>query len=122
MIIRRAEMMLFRLFLAGCLLVITGYTAVTILHHGWGLVPIFFGDLAALAWPGQFNLDFSCFLLLSGLWVAWRHGFSASGLALASVAVFGGMLFLSAYLLILSFRTGGDVRRMMLGDDRAQQA
>jgi hypothetical protein len=38
------------------------------------------------------------------------------------VAVFGGMLFLSAYLLILSFRTGGDVRRMMLGDDRAQQA
>ncbi len=111
-------MVLFRLFLGGCLLVIIGYTAVTIANHGMGLVPIFFGDMAAMAWPGQFNLDFSCFLLLSGLWVAWRHDFSAGGLAMAPVAVFGGMLFLSAYLLIISFRTGGDIRKILLGEAR----
>ena len=97
------------------------YTAPVLLAEP-NLFPAFFGAVSGGGWQGQFNLDFSCFLLLSGLWVAWRHGFSASGLALAPVAVFGGMLFLSAYLLILSFRTGGDVRRMMLGDDRAQQA
>ena len=114
-------MALFRVFLGCCLLVITAYTAVTIGNHGWGLVPIFFGDMAAMAWPGQFNLDFSGYLLLSGLWVAWRHGFSAGGLAMAPVAVFGGMLFLSAYLLIISFRTGGDMRAILLGAERARQ-
>lgn len=112
---------LFRLFLAACLLVISGYTAMTIVHHGWGLVPIFFGDLAVMAWPGQFNLDFSCFLLLSGIWVAWRHGFNAVGLLLAPVAMFGGMMFLSVYLLVISFTTGGDVRKLLLGETRAAQ-
>ncbi len=114
-------MALFRLFLAGCLLVITGYTAVTIANHGMNLVPVFFNDMAAMAWPGQFNLDFSCFLLLSGLWVAWRNGFNALGLLLAPVAMFGGMMFLSVYLLILSFTTGGDIRKILLGEARAVQ-
>jgi NADH:ubiquinone oxidoreductase subunit 2 (subunit N) len=114
-------MALFRMFLAGCLLVIIGYTAVTMANHGAGLIPVFFGDMAAMAWPGQFNLDFFTFLLLSGIWVAWRHHFSAAGLGLAVVAVLGGMMFLSAYLLIVSFRTGGDIRKIMLGETRAAQ-
>jgi hypothetical protein len=33
-------------------------------------------------------------------------------------AVFGGALFLSAYLLIESFRTRGDVRKLLLGVGR----
>jgi hypothetical protein len=98
------NMRLFRLFLAACFLSILAYTAVTIAHHGWNLVPVFFGDMRAMAWPGQFNYDFFTFLLLSGLWTAWRNDFSAAGLALAVVAIFGGMLFLSAYLLWLSYR------------------
>ena len=113
-------MTLLRLFLATCFLVILGYTSVTIANHGLGLLPIFFGDMAAMTWPGQFNLDFFCFLLLSGLWVAWRHGFGAAGVALGLVAVFGGMLFLSAYLLLQSYRTGGDVRALLLGEARAR--
>ena len=112
-------MTLFRLFLVAVFLTIVGYTAVTISNHGMDIVPIFFGDMAAMAWPGQFNLDFFCFLLLSGLWVSWRHQFSPAGLALGLVAVFGGMLFLSAYLLIVSLRTGGDIRAIMLGTSRA---
>ena len=59
-------------------------------------MPIFFGDMAKFTWPGQFNLDFTTFLMLSGLWVAWRHHFSASGLILGAIAVVGGMLFLVA--------------------------
>ena len=110
----------FRLFLATCFVVILAYTSVTIAHQGLGLLPIFFGDMAAMTWPGQFNLDFLCFLLLSGLWVAWRHGFGATGLALGLVAVFGGMLFLSAYLLIQSYRNGGDLTALLLGEARAR--
>ena len=83
------------------------------------LMPVFLGDIAAMAWPGQFNVDFTCFLALSAIWVAWRHQFSASGLALGVVAFFGGMLFLSIYLLVQTGRSGGDVKALLLGEARA---
>lgn len=112
-------MILFRLFLATCLVAIVGYTSVTISNHGWGLMPIFFGDMAEMAWPGQFNFDFFTMLLLSGLWVGWRNRFSAAGLFLSIAAILGGMLFLSIYLLFLTYRHGGDMRVVLLGADRA---
>lgn len=112
-------MTLFRLFLAACLVAILSYTSVTVAHHGLDLLPVFFGDMAAMAWPGQFNLDFFTMLLLSGLWVAWRHHFSAGGIALGLVAAFGGMLFLSLYLLVASFRARGDLLAVILGPYRA---
>jgi hypothetical protein len=82
------------------------------------LIPVFFGDMATMAWPGQFNADFMCLLLLSGLWVGWRHRFSTAGVVLGLVAVFGGALFVSAYLLIASYRARGDVRALLLGEAR----
>lgn len=112
-------MALFRLFLATCLVAIVAYTSVTIANHGWNLLPVFFGDMAEMGWPGQFNLDFMCCLALSALWVAWRHQFSAAGLGLAVVAFFGGMLFLSIYLLIHTSRTRGDMKVLLLGPGRA---
>ena len=78
-----------------CLIAILGYTSVTIADHGLNLLPVFFGDMAKMAWPGQFNLDFMTFLMLAGIWVSWRHQFSPAGLALGVIAVFGGMLFMS---------------------------
>lgn len=113
-------MTLFRLFLGICLIAIAGYTAVTISNHGFNLFPIFFGDLAAMGWPGQFNFDFMTFLALSALWVSWRHQFSAAGILLGVIAFNGGMLFLSAYLLILSYRHNGDVKALLLGEERAK--
>lgn len=110
----------FRLFLIICLVAIVSYTSLTIAHHGMGLLPVFFGDMAAMGWPGQFNLDFMCFLGLSAIWTAWRHHFSPAGLALGVLAFFGGMLFLSLYLLVQSSRCGGDVRVLLLGPDRAK--
>jgi hypothetical protein len=110
---------MFRLWLAASFAVLLAYTAVTIGAHGWNLLPIFFGDMARMAWPGQFNLDFFLFLLLSGLWVSWRHQFRPAGLALGLVALFGGMGFLTPYLLYQSFRTRGDIAALMLGDARA---
>jgi hypothetical protein len=97
---------------------LAGYTAVVVSRHGIGLLPVFFGDIATLAWPGQFNLDFLCFLILSALWTAWRHAFSATGLLLAVPALFGGAGFLLPYLLILTFREKGDLVRVLIGDRR----
>ncbi len=105
----------FQLLLIALWLVLVAYTGVVIARHGLDLLPIFFGDIARVAWPGQFNLDFLCFLVLSALWTAWRNGFSAGGLALALVAFFGGAGFLLPYLLWLTIRTRGDMRRVLLG-------
>lgn len=109
----------FRIFLVTIFAVIAVYTAVVVANHGMNLFPVFFGDMAKLNWPGQFNLDFFGFLLLSGIWMAWRNHFSAAGLVLGVFAVLGGMPLLSAYLLYLSIRTSGDVKVMLLGPERA---
>ena len=111
-------MTLFRLLLILIFTAIALYTALVIANHGLNLLPVFFGDMATFAWPGQFNLDFMCMLALSGLWVAWRHRFSGAGIALGVVAFFGGALFLSVYLLVESFRTQGNVAALLLGRQR----
>jgi hypothetical protein len=110
---------MFRIFLAVLFISLITYTAVTISNHGANLIPVFFGDILAMTWPGQFNFDFSGFLLLSGLWVSWRNNFSPAGLLLGIIAVFGGILFLSAYLLYLTYKTNGSIEKLMLGDKRA---
>lgn len=111
----------FRGLLALLLVAVVLYTGPVVAEHGlMSLLPTFFGDIAKMGWPGQFNLDFSGFLTLSALWTAWRNHFSASGLALAVVAFFGGIPFLTTYLLVLSFRSGGDIKVMLLGEQRAR--
>lgn len=112
-------MIAFRGFLFIFLAALLAYTAIVIANHGWNLLPVFFGDIAAMNWPGQFNLDFMGFLALSALWTAWRHHFSPTGLALAILAFFGGMGFLAIYLLLASLRARGDVAVLLLGPARA---
>jgi hypothetical protein len=105
----------FRILLIALCAILTGYTGVVIWNHGMGLFAVFFGDMAALGWPGQFNLDFMFMLTLSGLWVAWRHQFSAAGLVLGLLAFLGGSLFLTVYLCVLSWLTRGDMEQMLMG-------
>lgn len=112
-------MMAFRALLIAAWLVLAGYTVLVIGTHGMALLPLFFGDIAAMAWPGQFNLDFLCFLALSAIWTAWREAYSLKGLALGLVAFFGGAGFLLPYLLYLSLKTRGDIAAMLLGSTRA---
>ncbi len=112
-------MVLFRAFLIAAFCVIAGYTAIVIGAHGSDFIPLFNADIMAMTWRGQFNTDFSCFLLLSAIWVAWRHHFNPVGLVLAVVAFFGGMLFLSAYLLLASFAVRSDAAALLLGPRRA---
>ena len=76
--------------------------------------PAFFGAIAGGGWQGQFNLDFAFMLTLSGLFVSWRHRFTAAGLALGLLAFLGGAMFLSVYLFVQSFRCK-DVRTLLVG-------
>ncbi|WP_411291398.1 hypothetical protein [Sphingorhabdus sp.] len=112
-------MPLFRALLVAIILIVGVYTSITISSHGIGLYAVFFGDMAEMTWRGQFNLDFLCFLILSGVWVAWRHEFTATGLVLGFAAFNLGAPFLAGYLLVQSYRTNGNVPAMLLGEARA---
>ena len=105
-----------RVLLVAMLVTLVIYTGFAIVNDGPFFFAIAAGDVAALGWPGQFNLDFVCYLILSAIWVAWRHKFSMIGIGLGLIASVGGIIFLSIYLLIASYRANGDVREILLGE------
>ena len=111
-------MALFRIGLVAMLAILFVYTLFVGMAHGWNLIPPFFAEILAMTWQGQFNLDFAGFLLLSATWTLWRNHFSLPGMVLAVLAATGGILFLATYLLYLSFTTQGDIKRILLGDNR----
>ena len=109
-----------RTLLVILLIAVVTYTIPVVIEEGLSsLLPTFFRDILAMTWPGQFNFDFLGFLILSATWTAWRNQFSAPGLGLALVALFGGIPFLTTYLLYLSYQTNGDIRVMLLGEARS---
>lgn len=112
-------MTLFRIILGTLFIWMVGYTGLVLAEYGPNLFPIFFGDIADLNWRGQFNTDFMSFLVLSGLWTAWRNQFSPAGIGLGVLAFFGGAVFLTAYLFILSFKTDGNWQKIFMGDRAA---
>ena len=109
-------MLVLRLYLSVCFITIGAYLFTVGGKLGWDFGPVFFGDITSITWPGQFNLDFLSYLVLTGMWVAWRHAFRVPGLLLAVVVSLGGMLFFAPYLITLSFLTKGDLRRLLVGD------
>ena len=112
-------MNIFRLLLVAIIAVVCVYTSITIANQGIDLYTVFFGGMADMTWRGQFNLDFLCFLMMSAIWVAWRHAFTAIGLVLGFAAFNLGAPFLAGYLLVQSYRTNGNVAAMLLGEARA---
>lgn len=108
-----------RILLIVFLLVVTGYTVVAIGNEGWNLYSYYFSNLAEMGWSGQFNADFTTYLVLSGLWLAWRHHFSGVGLLIGFGGSMLGMPFLSAYLLIVMAKDKPDMAELLLGKARA---
>ena len=113
-------MTLLRGFVAALFATLLVYTLVVMSNHGSNLLPIFFRDIMAMTWPGQFNTDFMMMLALSAIWTGWRHHFSGVGMALATLAFFGGALFLSAYLFVMIGRSNGDPVTLLIGEERRQ--
>lgn len=111
----------FRSLLVLMMVSIVVYTLITITNYGWNLFPSYLGDMVAMTWSGQFNLDFTCFLVLSGLWIAWRHQFSLGGLALGLLGIVGGIMVLAPYLLFATFQANGNMNGLLLGKKRIVQ-
>ena len=114
----RARMKLFQALLVLMIATLLGYTGLVLLGQGEGLFSTYFRDIAAVNWAGQFDLDFSCFLALSGIWLAWRHHFSTGGLVLGLLAPVLGILLVAPYLLITSLQVKGDVKALLIGKTR----
>lgn len=108
-------MMLFRVLLAVMIVVLGVYTAITISNEGFSLFDTAQGDVAAMGWRGQFALDFVCYLLLSFLWIAWRHEFSLAGIVFGLLASQLGILFFASYLIVISIQSNGDMSEILMG-------
>ena len=106
----------FRLLLAVFCVVVSAYTTAAIANDGINLFANTLPAMAEVGWPGQFHLDFFTYLILSGLWVAWRHNFTPAGIALGVAAALLGIIFLSLYLLRELKRNGGNVHALLLGE------
>ncbi len=109
----------FRVYLMVILMAVSVYTGLVVGKQGANLFPVFFSDIAAMGWPGQFNLDFMFMLAFSAIWVAWRHRFTAAGLVLGVMAFLGGAPFLCVYLLVQSRKSADDPRKLLLGNREA---
>ena len=96
-------------------LAIGGYTFVAFQKEGIQLFSIFISQIQSLTWAGQFNLDFSSYLVLSGLWIMWRNKFTVSSLFLGTSAMILGMVFFAPYLLFLLNREKGDLKKVLIG-------
>ena len=102
-------------FLALRTLALVAYTGFAMLNEGISFLPAYAAGVAGMGWHGQFTLDFTVYLALSGLWVAWRHRFSGKGFALAVIVSLGGLCLMGPYLLWASF-TSQDVEALLLGE------
>lgn len=97
------------------LIAIIAYTVYVIGNEGVNLITPFFGEMTAWTWKGQFLFDFQTYLILSGLWVAWRVNFSMQGILLGIIAVIFGILFFAPYLLYLLRQYNDDWHKALLG-------
>ncbi|WP_299498550.1 hypothetical protein [uncultured Roseobacter sp.] len=105
----------FRYALVAMTVLIVVFTVAAIANGGINLITPFLTPILALSWQGQFNIDFACYLVLSGIWMAWRGGFSGASIALGVLAPPLGILFFAPYLIYLVSKSNGDPRQLLLG-------
>lgn len=105
----------FRFLLVSMAILVMVYTGLAMQNEGTDLFSVFFGNINSLGWNGQFNLDFACYLLLSGLWIMWRNRFSGSSILISLAASIIGIIFFAPYLLWCLYQSKGDIKLMLTG-------
>ena len=105
-----------KIFAFSLFAIIAIYTIFVVASHGTWFLSTFVADILAVSWNGQFNLDFLGYLLVTALWVAWRHRFTPTGIGLGLIASVGGMLFFAPYLLYATFKSNGDMKVLLTGN------
>ncbi|MEM9292418.1 MAG: hypothetical protein AAGD01_12110 [Acidobacteriota bacterium] len=104
-----------RVFLAFSTVVIYAITVHAVVIAGINWPAVFFPDLLPLDWRSQFNADFLIHLLLLATWIWWREGSNAKGFLFGFLSIFLGGMFGFPYILIATFKAGGDPRKVLLG-------
>ena len=94
-------------------------TVAAVQQQGWNLFTIFLANVTALNWNGQFNLDFSCYLMLSGLWIMWRNRFTPAAIIGGAFAMVAGILAFAPYLLYLLVAEKGNLEKVLLGKNQS---
>lgn len=92
------------------------YTVIAIQNDGGNFLARALEFATSLTWMGQFALDFQCYLMLSGLWIAWRNKFSTNSIFLAIVAMILGIIVFAPYLLYLISKEKGNLKTILIGD------
>jgi len=92
------------------------YTFVVIQHKGTDVFTPFLSNITSLNWNGQFNVDFMCYLLLSGLWIMWRNKFSVTSILLGMASMIIGTGIFAPYLLYLLAREKGNLVTVLTGN------
>lgn len=92
------------------------YTYFAFQTEGADLFSVFINNVLSLNWSGQFNLDFLCYLTLSGFWIMWRNKFTNESILLGLVAMVLGIVLFAPYLLWLTNKENGDIKRILIGD------
>jgi hypothetical protein len=106
----------FKFLLVVMALLVLGYTGLAMQKEGTDLFSVFFANIKAIGWNGQFNLDFACYLLLSGLWIMWRNRFSGTSILIGLIASILGIVFFAPYLLWCLYQAKGDLKMMLIGN------
>lgn len=97
-------------------IVVMVYTLLATTNEGINFVNVFLKNIQSLTWNSQFTVDFSCYLLLSGLWIMWRSNFSYRSIFIGIIAMILGIVFFAPYLLYLSAKEKGNVYHILIGE------
>lgn len=91
------------------------YTIITVQNEGFVFLERAMEFVQTMQWIGQFSLDFSCYLLLSALWILWRNQFSRSSIVMATAAAILGIIVFAPYWLFLIHKEQGNIKRVLIG-------
>jgi hypothetical protein len=91
------------------------YTILAFQKEGTDLLGVFLTNILTISWNGQFNLDFSCYLILSGLWIMWRNEFTLASILFGVFATVAGFIVFAPYILFLLVKENGDFRKLLIG-------
>ena len=104
------------LLLVAQTIVLLVYTFFAFQNEGVRLFQIFIANIASLNWNGQFNLDFSCYLIVSGVWIMWRSKFENTSIAVGLTAMIFGIIVFAPYLLYLLKKENGELKKVLIGN------
>ncbi len=96
---REVNVTTIRVFLLVSTVAIYLFTYLAVASHGLDWPSIAVGDILALNWRSQFDIDFIIHLLLMATWVSWRERFSPKGLIYGLLSIVLGGMFSFPYLI-----------------------